>query len=192
MNRASAYNLLMAASEFGDVEENALRRDLFSKETAMEEDPLWCGEESVLITRLLFTTLQRVVGNLTGVRYRDEVLQPFVVPALQQIGPNAVFQDDNARPHRSAAVNSFIQQEDINRMSWPACSPDLNPIEHLWDEIGRRLRQNYPPAQNRAHLLQQLQEQWNAIPQATVRHLIHSMRQRCVECLQNNGGHTRF
>ena len=138
------------------------------------------------------TPLYHVVGNLTGVRYRDEVLQPFVVPALQQIGPNAVFQDDNARPHRSAAVNAFIQQEDINRMSWPACSPDLNPIEHLWDEIGRRLRQNYPPAQNRAHLLQQLQEQWNAIPQATVRHLIHSMRQRCVECLQNNGGHTRF
>ena len=57
MNRASAYNLLMAASEFGDVVENTLRMDLFSKETAMEEDLLWCGEESVLITRLLFTTL---------------------------------------------------------------------------------------------------------------------------------------
>ena len=56
-----------------------------------------------------------------------------------------------------------IQQEDINRMRWPACSPDLNPIEHLWDEIGRRI-QNYPPAQNRAQLLQQLPEQWNAIP----------------------------
>ena len=69
------------------------------------------------------TPLYHVVGNLTGVRYRNEVLQPFVVPALQQIGPNAVFHDDNARPVRSAAVNSFIQQEDINRMSWPACSP---------------------------------------------------------------------
>ena len=103
------------------------------------------------------------MGNLIGICYRDEILQPFVVPALQQIGPNAVFQDDNARPHRCVAVHAFIQQEDINQMRWPACSPDLNPIEHLWDEIGRRI-QNYPPAQNCAQLLQQLSEQWNAMP----------------------------
>ncbi|KAK7090309.1 hypothetical protein V1264_010124 [Littorina saxatilis] len=49
----------------------------------------------------LRTPLYHVVGNLTGVRYQNEILQPLVVPALQAIGPRAILQDDNAPPHRS-------------------------------------------------------------------------------------------
>ncbi|KAK7103589.1 hypothetical protein V1264_018458 [Littorina saxatilis] len=74
------------------------------------------------------TPLFHVQGNLTGLRYRDEILRPLAVPTLQQMGPQAVYQDDNARPHRARVVNDFLQQSGVNRMEWPACSPDLNPI----------------------------------------------------------------
>ena len=56
------------------------------------------------------TPLYHVQGNLNGLRYRDEILRPLAVPTLQQIGPMAVYQDDNARPHRARVVNDFLQQ----------------------------------------------------------------------------------
>ncbi|KAK7110666.1 hypothetical protein V1264_014504 [Littorina saxatilis] len=79
------------------------------------------------ISTRLRTPLYHVVGNLTNVRYQNEILQPLVVPDLQAIGPSAILQDDNAPPHRSAAVNNFIHQARVNRMLWPANSAGPEP-----------------------------------------------------------------
>ena len=90
------------------------------------------------------TPLYHVQGNLNGLRYRNGILRPLAVPTLQQIGPMAVYQDDNARPHRARVVNDFLQQSGVNRMEWPACSHDLNLIENLWDELDCKVRSNNP------------------------------------------------
>lgn len=138
------------------------------------------------------TPLYHVIGNLTGVRYRVEILRPLVIPALRQMGPGAIFQDDNATPHRARVCTDFLQQAGVNRMLWPSNSPDLNPIEHLWDQLERRVRANHPPPANLHELLGWLQQEWAAVPQAFLANLVRSMRQRCVDCQASNGGHTRF
>jgi transposase len=56
--------------------------------------------------------------------------------------------DDNARPHRSRAVIAYLQSEAVTSVSWPAMSPDLNPIEHIWDMLGHRIQALEPPVQN--------------------------------------------
>jgi transposase len=47
--------------------------------------------------------------------------------------------DDNARPHRSRAVTAYLQSEAVTSVPWPAMILDLNPIEHIWDMLGRRM-----------------------------------------------------
>ena len=69
-------------------------------------------------------------GTLTARRYADEILRPHVIPYAGAIGDSFVFQDDNARPHRARLVENMLEAETIQRMEWPACSPDLNPTTH--------------------------------------------------------------
>ncbi|GFW14580.1 transposable element Tcb2 transposase [Trichonephila clavipes] len=78
-------------------------------------------------------------GPLTGRRYADEILRPHVIPYAGAIGDSFVFQDDNAQPHRARLVENMLEAETIQRMEWPVCSPDLNPIEHVWDMLGRHI-----------------------------------------------------
>jgi transposase len=59
-----------------------------------------------------------------------------------------MFMDDNASPHRARIVQHFLQQEAVQTIPWPAMSPDMNPIEHLWDFIGRKINKRYPKCQN--------------------------------------------
>lgn len=63
-------------------------------------------------------------GSLTGDRYCDEIILPHVRLFRGAIGPDFIFVDDNARPHRALAVEELLESEDICRMDWPACSPD--------------------------------------------------------------------
>ncbi|GFT30234.1 transposable element Tcb2 transposase [Trichonephila clavipes] len=70
-------------------------------------------------------------GSVIGDRYCEEVLLPHVRLLRGTIGPDFIFMDDNALPHRTLAVEELLESEDITRMDWPVYSPDLNPIEHV-------------------------------------------------------------
>ncbi|GBM53828.1 hypothetical protein AVEN_24104-1 [Araneus ventricosus] len=72
-------------------------------------------------------------GTLTDVRYRDEILDPYVSPYAGAIGNVFILMDDNARPHRSVIVEDYDEGDDLERMEWSAQSPDLNELEDLWD-----------------------------------------------------------
>ncbi|GFT59012.1 transposable element Tcb2 transposase [Trichonephila clavipes] len=103
-------------------------------------------------------------GPLTARRYRDEILRPIVVPYAAAIGDDFILMDENCRPHRANLVEDFLFEEGIVRMEWSACSPDRNPIEHVWDAIERRVAGRPPPPQTLQELERALLEQWDRIP----------------------------
>ena len=136
------------------------------------------------------TPLVVINGNLTGVRYRDEILQAHVVPFVRQHA--VTLQHDNTRPHVARVVTDFLTQQNVNVLPWPAVSPDLSPTEHAWDEMERRLRQLPNQPVTLAELSRALVRIWNGIPQAFFTNLVGSMRRRCNACITANGGLTRY
>ncbi len=75
-------------------------------------------------------------------------------------------------------------------MDWPSMSPDLNPIEHLWGILKRKVEER--KVSNIHHLCYVAMEEWKRTPVATSDALVNSMPKRVKVVLENNGGHTKY
>ncbi|GFT65990.1 transposable element Tcb2 transposase [Trichonephila clavipes] len=126
------------------------------------------------------------VGSVNGTRYCNEILLPYVRLFRGAMGLQFPFMDDNAPCHRRVAAEQLLESEDIERMDWTARSPDLNPIEHVWDFLGRRLAARTLPPVTIQELRLALQDEWAAMPQQFIDTLILSMGRRCETCLAGN------
>ncbi|GFS61738.1 transposable element Tcb2 transposase [Trichonephila clavipes] len=122
-------------------------------------------------------------GSVNGTRYCNEILLPYVRLFRGAMGLQFLFMDDNAPYHRTVAAEQLLESEDIQRMDWPTRSPDLNPIEHVWDFLGRCLAARTLPPVTIQELRLALQDEWVAMPQQLIDTLILSMGRRCETCL---------
>ena len=138
------------------------------------------------------TRLVVIRGNLNAQRYIDDILRPVVVPFIQQQPRGLLFQHDNARPHTARLTQNFLANANVQVLPWPACSPDMNPIEHLWDHLDRQIRRRRVPPVNVQDLERCLLEEWQRITPNVIRRLTASVRRRVLACIDADGGHTRY
>ncbi|KFM62800.1 Transposable element Tcb1 transposase, partial [Stegodyphus mimosarum] len=138
------------------------------------------------------TDLLVQIGTMTTQIYRDVILEQHVRLFRGAMGAQFVFMDDNDRPHRANIVRECLQSEDITRMDWPAFSPDLNPVEHEWDMLGRRVAARQPPPTCLPELRRVLLFEWCNMPQDQIDNLILSMPRRCTDCVASSGRYTMY
>lgn len=156
---------------------------------------VWGGISMIGRTELVFIDMVRQNGRrggLTAQRYITEVLEAHVVPYMGLEGENFTLMQDNARPHAAAQVRQYCEEVGIRTMNWPARSPDLNPIEHVWDSLKKAVYARNPVPTTVAALRTAISQEWNNIPQDRLITLIRSMRNRLESVIRARGGNTPY
>jgi transposase len=138
--------------------------------------------------------LTEVQGIMDGQQY-CEILEAGVVESFEKLEMpegERIFQQDNDPKHRSKKADKWFEDNNINVMVWPAQSPDLNPIEHLWVELKKALKKYPRPAKGVHELWERVVEEWNKIPPETCQNLIESMPRRIQAVIKAKGGHIKY
>ncbi|GFV41259.1 transposable element Tcb2 transposase [Trichonephila clavipes] len=125
-------------------------------------------------------------GTLTGQRYVDDILRPHVGLFLNGL-PGAILWQDNALPH-TARVSQDFQRHFQTTLTWLDRSPDLSPVEHVWDQLKRQM----PSCPSEQDLELVVQDLWAHLPQDNVRCLINSMPDPVAACIVAGGDPTRY
>lgn len=101
-----------------------------------------------------------------------------------------MFQQDNDPKHRAKLVKEWLIQKVRQQLRTPPQSPDINPIEHLWEELKRRVRKT--EVSSKEQLKARVTEGWNNIPREVTRKLVHSMPNRLRAIIKANGYATKY
>ena len=121
--------------------------------------PVWGAFHSGAKSPLVFPD-----RYLSGELYSGILQNTLLLFARQHLGYNFCYQGNIATPHHAWVVLDFLQQGHITNMKQPARSPECNPIEHIWDELGHAISSMATTPHNPDELCQALLDKKAKIP----------------------------
>ena len=135
--------------------------------------------------------LHRVTGTLNQKGYHS-ILQRHVIPSgLCLVGQGFILQQDNDPKHTSRLCQNYLRRKEqdgrLQIMEWPAQSPDLNPIELVWDELDRRVKSKQPTSET--HLGELLQQRWEELSEQYLISIAERMPRVCSDVISAKGGY---
>lgn len=129
-------------------------------------------------------------GKMDRFEY-SRILDGHLASSAKKMGlEKYIFQQDNDPKHSSKHVKEYLADKHIDVMEWPSQSPDLNPIEHLWSIIKKKIAPLN--CKNITELKAAIVTEWNNIDVSVCEKLVYSMKKRCEEVLKSKGYHTSY
>lgn len=138
--------------------------------------------------------LHRVEGIMKADQFCD-ILNQSLLGTLKdhQISPdNVIFQQDNDPKHKSRKATNWFKDNGITVMEWPASSPDMNIIEHVWDHLARKVYSRPLHPRNKDELWEVLQAEWKQIDVDYIRNLYLSIPRRLKALRKAKGQYTKY
>ena len=135
-------------------------------------------------------------GGIDWFRYRENVCKPLLYPFYDEMLESwkrgergkITLVEDGAGPHRAQAINSYHHEKGINKVDWPASSPDFNAIERVWDLIRKRIARRRPFPSSKDETKKAWIEEWKGISVETTNSYIEGLPRRMRDCVRQNGG----
>lgn len=138
--------------------------------------------------------LVEVEGRMDAEQYVS-ILSHGLTGTLQKFGWTAsqvIFQQDGDSKHTSNLARAWLADNHFECLDWPAQSPDINPIEHLWAVLKSKIYDYERPASGVFELWDRVVAAWNGITREQCRGLIESVPRRLEAVVKAKGGHTKY
>ena len=136
----------------------------------------------------------KIDGKMDGDLY-IKILKDDLQASLNYYGKTVddiTFQQDGDPKHRCKKATAWFEEHGFKVLLWPAQSPDLNPIEHLWDYLKRKLGEYERPPNGIIELWERVEREWNKIDAVVCQNLIESMPRRVAAVVKAKGGYTKY
>jgi transposase len=130
-------------------------------------------------------------GTINGAKYLD-ILKDYVVPEIESSPERLIFQQDNAPAHKKREIIEFLEAQDFETLDWPPQSPDLSPIEWIWNNIKMKMKALDPRPRTPATIREAILDIWENLDDNCRIKTCDTFRKRLRECIANKGGFTRF
>jgi len=125
-------------------------------------------------------------GSLDSARHRD-ILRHSLIKSFRQFYPDGpwTFQQDNVRFHTTPETVTFLHEKGVTLIEWSPWSPDLNPIENVWNVLKARVYARFPQTMEEMETI--IREEWAELDLKFISRICRSMPRRLQLLLDNNG-----